>query len=188
MPYLLDKSPIEFRTRPLLFVDLEMTGLDVSTHEIVEIAALLVPQPDFTIANSYYARVRPEHIATADPQALKKNSYDPKIWSDALPLRRALVELSQMAPDCLLAGWCVQNEWDFLNAALARENLPYFYHHHLIEVSTLAFVKLYPDSHVKFLNLNRVCQKLGIYLDHHQPDSDIRATYEIFKRLSGLGK
>src|SRR3990167_3089192 len=147
MPYLLDKTPVEFRNRPLLFIDLEMTGLDVSRHEIVEIAALLVPQPDFTIANSYYA---------------------------------------QMPPDCLLAGWAVQNEWDFLNAAIAREGLPYFYHHHLIEVSTLAFVKLYPDSDVKFLNLNRVSKKLGIYLDHHKPDSDIRATYAIFKKLSGF--
>lgn len=186
MPYLLDKSPVEFRNRPLLFIDLEMTGLDVSRHEIVEIAALLVPQPDFSIANSYYAKIRPEHIETADLKAMKKNSYDPKSWSDAISLRQALLDLSQMAPDCLLAGWAVQNEWDFLNAALARENLPYFYHHHLIEVSTLAFVRLYPESDVKFLNLNRVCKKLGIYLDHHKPDSDIRTTYEIFKKLSGL--
>ncbi|TSC87797.1 MAG: exonuclease RNase T and DNA polymerase III [Microgenomates group bacterium Gr01-1014_16] len=186
MPYLLDKSPIKFRSRPILFIDLEMSGLDISRHEILEIAALLVSQPNFEVTNSYYAKIRPEHINTADPKALKKNSYDLKTWSDAIPLRQALLDLSRMAPDCLLAGWAVQNEWDFLNAALARENLPYFYHHHLIEVSTLAFVKLYPEKDVNFLNLNRVSKKLGVYLDHHKPDSDIRATYEIFKKLSGL--
>ena len=186
MPYLLDKSPIEFRSRPLLFIDLEFTGLDPQKHEIIEIAALLVTQPDFNIANSFYTKIIPQHLESADPRAMKKNFYDPKSWSDAISLRQAMQELSQFAPDCLLAGWAVQNEWDFLNVALEKENLPYFYHHHLIEVSTLAFVKLYPDSQVKYLNLNRVCKKLNIPLDHHKPDSDIRATYEIFKKLSGL--
>lgn len=188
MPYLLDKQPIEFRLRPILFVDLEFTGLDPHQHEIIEVAALRVSQPDFQITNSYYAKVKPVHTHTADPRAMKKNSYDPKGWSDAISLRQMLLELSDFAPDCLLAGWAVQNEWDFLNASLAAENLPYFYHHHLIEVSTLAFSKLYSNPEVKFLSLNRVSKHLGIYLDNHKPDSDIRATYEIFKRLSDLGK
>lgn len=186
MPYLLDKSPIEFRSRPLLFIDLELTGLDPEIHEIIEIAALLVRQPDFEIANSYYTKTTPEHPQTADPKAAKINGYSSQGWADAIPLRTALVELIQFAPDCLLAGWAVQNEWDFLNAALKKNNLPYFYHHHLIEVSTLAFTKLYASDQIKFLNLSRVSKSLGISIENHKPDSDIRATYEIFKRLSGL--
>ena len=96
---------------------------------------------------------------------------------------QALTEVSALAPDCLLAGWGVQNEWDFLNANLSRLNLPYFYSHHLLEISTLAFAKLYSNPQVQFLNLKRVAEYFKIPLDNHKPDSDIRATYEIFKKL-----
>ena len=64
------KSPA-FKDRPVLFIDLEMTGLDVSRHEIVEVAALLTAPPDFTVINSYYIKVNPVHLQTANSQALE---------------------------------------------------------------------------------------------------------------------
>ena len=102
-----------FKDRPVLFIDLEMTGLDVAHHEIIEIAALITRPPKFDIINSFYAKVLPTHIETADSQALEITGYNPKLWQDAIPLRQALEELSTFAPDCILAGWSVQNEWKF---------------------------------------------------------------------------
>ena len=183
MPYFLDQPRIHFRDRPILFIDFEMTGLDVDKHEIVEIGALLVRQPDFAIINSYYTKVLPVHVETADPKALRLINYSPKNWVDAISLKQALEELSRFAPNCTLAGWCVQNEWDFLNFALNQESLPYFYSHHLIEVFTLAYAHFYQDPNLKFINLSWVARRLGIHIDQHKPDSDIRATYEIFLRL-----
>ncbi len=183
MPYLLDALPIDFKTRPILFIDLEMTGLDVAKHEIVEIAALLVRQPDFAVTDSYYTKVTPGHPETGDPKSLKVINYSPKDWLDAIPLHQALNELAVLAPNCFLAGWCVQNEWDFLNHALEKEKIPYFYKHQLIEVFSLAYAEFYRDQEMKFINLPNVARKLGIYIDQHKPDSDIRATYEIFKKL-----
>jgi DNA polymerase III epsilon subunit-like protein len=183
MPYLLDSSRIDFKTRPILFVDLEMTGLDVEKHEIVEIAALLVHQPDFKVINSFYTKVKPVHPETGDPKSLKVISFNSKNWHDAIPLRQALQELAEFAPKCFLAGWCVQNEWDFLNYALQKEGIPYFYEHRLIEVFSLAYARYYQDPDMKFISLPSVARRLGIYIDQHKPDSDIRATYEIFKKL-----
>lgn len=183
MPYLLDLARVDFKSRPLLFIDLEMTGLDVNRHEIVEVAALVVTQPDFTITNSYYTKIIPTHPETGDPKSLKIINFNLKDWHDAIPLHQALEELSQLAPNCFLAGWCVQNEWDFLNRALETENIPYFYKHQLLEVFSLAFAKFYQDTDMQFINLPTVARKLGIHIDQHKPDSDVRATYEIFKRL-----
>jgi DNA polymerase III alpha subunit (gram-positive type) len=166
-----------------MFIDLEMTGLDVKHHEIVEVAALRVSQPKFEIENSYYTKVIPLHIETADPKSLKVVNYSPGNWKEAIPLNAALIELAQFAPDCILAGWAVQNEWDFLNTALEKENLPYFYNHRLLEVSTLAYARFYNDPSVKYLSLNSIAKVLGVHLENHRPDSDIRATYEIFKAL-----
>lgn len=176
------KSP-EFKDRPVLFIDLEMTGLDVSKHEIIEIASLLTHPPDFTVINSYYTKVIPQHIATADPQALEVVGYAPKLWQDAIPIRQALMELSQFAPDCILAGWSVQNEWNFLIGALEAEHLPYFFDDKMIEVWSLAYAKFHTSTEIDRLNLANTAKFLGVHVDRHHPDSDIHATYEIFKRL-----
>ena len=183
MPYLLDSPPIDFKSRPILFIDLEMTGLDVAKHEIVEIAALLVSEPDFEVKNSFYTKVAPIHPETGDPKSLEVIKFSTKDWQDAIPLHQALQELADFAPNCFLAGWCVQNEWDFLNHALEQEGIPYFYKHQLIEVFSLAYARFYRDPEMKFINLPSVSRRLGIHIDQHKPDSDIRATYEIFKKL-----
>lgn len=176
------KSP-GFKDRPVLFIDLEMTGLDVSKHEIIEIAALLTRPPDFTVINSYFTLVTPQHIATADPQALEIVGYTPKLWQDAIPIRQALLELSQFAPDCVLAGWSVQNEWNFLIHALEAEHLPYFFDDKMLEVWSLAYAKFHTSTEIDRLNLANTAKLLNVPVDRHKPDSDIRATYEIFKKL-----
>ena len=176
------KSP-GFKDRPVLFIDLEMTGLDASKHEIIEIAALLTRSPHFDIINSYYTKVSPQHIATADPQALEVVGYSPKLWLHAIPLHQALLELSQFAPDCILAGWSVQNEWNFLIHALEAEHLPYFFDDKMLEVWTMAYVKFHNSNELERLNLANTAKLLGISVDRHEPDSDIRATHEIFKKL-----
>ena len=176
------KSP-GFKDRPILFIDLEMTGLDVTRHEIIEIAALLTRPPKFDIESSYYTKVLPIHIETANSQALEITGYDPRLWQDAIPSHQALLELSRFAPNCILAGWSVQNEWNFLIHALEAENLPYFFDDKMIEVWSLAYAKFYNSSQPERLNLANVCKLLNIPVDRHKPDSDIRATYKIFKHL-----
>jgi len=183
MPFLLGQNVINFRDRPLLFIDFEMSGLDVKKHEIIEVAALVVDQKTLAITNSYYAKIIPEHIATADPESLGVTAYSSKAWSDAIPLRQMLTELKVLAPNCILAGWVVQNEWDFLLAALEKEKIPIFFSYYLLEVWTLAFFKFRKDLSVNNLNIGSVCKVFNISLDQHKPDSDIKATYEIFKKL-----
>ncbi|MEK9200972.1 MAG: 3'-5' exonuclease [Patescibacteria group bacterium] len=183
MPFLLDPTGPDFRSRPILFIDLEVTGLDRHQHEIVEIAALRVDQPDFTVTNSFYTKVIPEHIETADPKALSIINYSKEAWVDAIPLQQAIEELAAFAPDSILAGWSVQTEWDFLCEACLQLQIPYFFTHRLLEVYTLAFVHFYKETDMKYINLSKVSKALGIPLDQHKPDSDVRATYEIFKKL-----
>jgi DNA polymerase III epsilon subunit-like protein len=183
MPLLINRKRIHFSSRPLLFIDLEMTGLDVQTHEIVEIAALRVNQSSLEVENSYYTKVIPLHPENFHPTAKKIINYSPLAWAEAIPLHQALVELSDFAPDCILAGWSVQNEWDFLIAALQKEKLQIFFDYHLLEVWTLAFVRFYQQTNLPKLDLEQVCQLLTIPVQLHKPDSDIRATYEIFKKL-----
>lgn len=183
MPFFNKQNWPEYQHRPLLFIDLEMTGLDVSKHEIIEVAALVVEHPSLSILKSYYTKVLPTHSETADPEALRITQYSPGTWKEAISLRQVLLDLSQLAPYSILAGYSVQNEWDFLLAALEKEQLPCFFDNHLIEVWTMAFAKYFRTSDIGRLGLTYLCQQMGINLERHKPESDIRATYEIFKRL-----
>jgi DNA polymerase-3 subunit epsilon len=176
--------PKNYKTRPLLFIDLEMTGLDPKQHEIIEVAGLLVDPQDYSITNSYYAKVLPTHIHTADPQSLQISGYNPTDWRDAISLRQFLIEISAFAPNCFLAGFSVQNEWNFLISALESEQLPYFFDNYILEVWTLAYTKYHHHPDITNIGLSSLCKLLDIPIQRHRPDSDIRATYEIFRKLS----
>src|SRR5438105_2266671 len=79
--------------RPLLFLDLETTGLNPGQHEITEIGALLVSQPDFQIISTYQSKVMPTHLETATPEALQIGHFNLETWQrEAKPLEVALAE------------------------------------------------------------------------------------------------
>src|SRR4051794_29930733 len=64
------------RERPILFLDLETTGLNPGFQEISEIGAVLVSQPDWQVIRTYEAKVLPSHIETAQPEALVISHFD----------------------------------------------------------------------------------------------------------------
>ncbi len=73
------------RNDELIFVDIETTGFDPNTHEIVELAYILVRQKgsegrEFEVIEEREFKVKPDHIETAEPQALKINGYDEGQW------------------------------------------------------------------------------------------------------------
>ena len=86
-----------------------MTGLDVSRHEIVEVAALLTAPPDFTVINSYYIKVNPVHLQTANSQALEIIGYDPKVWQDAVSFTSNASGIIRFCPG-LYPSWLVGAE------------------------------------------------------------------------------
>lgn len=183
MPFFSNRDWKPTSQRNLLFVDLELTGLDSSRHEIIEIAALLVSAGDLKIINSYYTKVLPAHIETADQVSLQIANYSPKEWSSAISLSTMLKELSSLDSQVILAGWSVITEYDFLTSALKQEGIPYFFDNYLLEVWSLAYVKFCKDPTIEKINLQTVSTKFNIPLLRHKPDSDIRATFEIFKNL-----
>lgn len=65
------------------FIDIETTHLNSETGEIIEIAILTSYDGGRTITEQWTSRIKPEHIATADPVALAINHYCPFIWNEA---------------------------------------------------------------------------------------------------------
>jgi DNA polymerase III epsilon subunit-like protein len=67
------------REKKLAFIDLETTGMDPLKHEIIEIGCLLAKLDDkgqYVELESFELKVKPEHIETAEQEALRVNGYD----------------------------------------------------------------------------------------------------------------
>lgn len=161
-----------------------MTGLDPSVHEIIEIGALAVDPKTFEITREYEAKVIPEHIETADPEALRINGYKPENWKEAKPLKTVMEELNILAPGAMIVGWNLALDWVFLALASKKTGVKRTYDYHAIDILPLAWAKAINNGVVKEIKLSEFCDHFGIQRGaKHQAMADIKATYELFRKL-----
>ncbi|MBI4057741.1 3'-5' exonuclease, partial [Candidatus Microgenomates bacterium] len=168
----------DFRDRPILFIDLEMSGLDPTEHEILEVGALVVDGKTLEIKKEYEAKVKPEHIETANKTALRLNGYHADKWEKAKPLKEVLLALNKLAPGALVAGFNVTFDWMFLEIAYRRLGIEPEFDYHKLDVLALAWAQILPDKSVKEVKLSEFCRHFGIErTEKHRALSDIKATY-----------
>ena len=93
--------------KKLAFVDIETTGINPFKHEIIEIGCLIAKQNDrgeWVTVEEFEFKVKPEHIETAETEALRINGYNETNWMFAHSLEEALKTLSQKCDGCVLVG------------------------------------------------------------------------------------
>jgi DNA polymerase-3 subunit epsilon len=179
------------KKRNLAFVDLETTGLDADRHEIIEIGAVIarqLPQPgrgnDLEIIDQFEFKVRPEHLETSDPEALRINGYNAADWLFAVDLPKALETLSAKAEGAMLVAQNVSFDALFLDKAFARTGVSNKMDFHRIDLLSMAYAKLYHDERAQRFSLRALCEHFEIKNDRaHTALADIRATVEVYKRL-----
>lgn len=174
------KGPM--RNRPMLFLDLETTGLNPGYQEISEIGAVLVSQPDWQVITTYEAKVLPSHIETAQPEALQISHFDAALWEkEGRPLKQALEELSEIGQGAILAGFNVTFDWAFLQAGFNLVDLPDPFYYHRYDVMSAAFSMLYDKIEFKKFSLSECCRYFGVTNTRaHSALADAQATYEVF--------
>lgn len=176
---------LDFRSRPLIFLDLETTGLRVQKHEIVEIGALRVdPKKPFKILGELQIKVKPKNIHLAEKEALEINGYSTKEWEDAMDIEDALKILDEFGKDGILVGYNVSFDWAFLDKAyfaLGRTD-PFYYHR--LDVMPMVYYKLFSDRKMKRFSLGEACRLLKIERESaHRALDDAKVTYLVFKKL-----
>ncbi len=183
-----DTGTLKYRARPLIFLDLETSGLEAEKHEIMEIGAVKVsPRKPYKILGELEIKVNPKKFETADPEALKVVEYSREKWKDATSVETALKALDEFATDGILVGFNVTFDWAMLQKAYFELGKLDPFHYHRLDVLSMAYLKLYGKSSLKRFSLSNVCKVLGVERgDKHQALSDARATYLVFKKLIGL--
>lgn len=173
--------------KPLIFFDIETTGLDPRNHEIIEIACLVVDPKSLEVKKKYHSRVRPEHIETADPGALRLNGYNAEGWRDAKGADEALEDLNKLASGGILAGYNVVFDHGFLEKAAWDHEVLLTFDYHWLDVASMAYWELAGGDILEKLSLSGVCKLLGIERGKaHTAMADTRATLEVYKALKSM--
>lgn len=174
-----------YRSRPLIFLDLETTGLDVQKCEILEIGAIRVnPKKPFKIEEELSFKVKASHIENAEKEALKIIGYSNKSWQDAISLEKALKILENFSRDGVMVGFNVSFDWAFLHKAYSEIGKEEPFHYHRLDVLSMAYLKLFNRKNIKKFSLSIICDELKVLRgDKHHALSDAKATYLVFKKL-----
>ncbi|MCR4283843.1 MAG: 3'-5' exonuclease [Parcubacteria group bacterium] len=175
----------------LAFTDLETTGLDAHEHEIIEIGCIIARQapaliggPKIEVMEEFLLKVKPEHLETADPEALKINGYNEAEWKDAIPLKEAMEIFANKTVDAALIAQNVSFDWVFLDEAFRKTGVENKMHYHKLDVISFAFAKLYDKPDAQKFSLRALCKYLGVRNEkEHSALADIRATFEVYKKL-----
>jgi len=177
------------RHQPIVFLDVETTGLDPKVHEIVEIAIVAL---EGTILLD--TKVKPVNLASADQRALKINGYldHPELWDGAPTFDEIKDDVMEALKHKVVVGQNPNFDRNFVVEALARCGVASpqkRVKRHVVDVITLAWEHLVPCGLNK-LNLAAECEFMGIPLNRDErhgalPDAQaVRTLYLMMLRAT----
>jgi DNA polymerase-3 subunit epsilon len=176
----------DFRKKPLVFIDLETTGVDMTKHEITEIACLVVDPKTLKIKKRFERKIIPEHLELADPKALELTGFSKKIWEkEARPAGEVLKDLNKLAPGGMFIGWNISFDRPFLEKLVREKGMTLNFDYHWLDVLPLVYEKFFSDKKPKKLKLTAACEVLNIPRGKkHTAMADTKATFEVYKALT----
>lgn len=167
----------------MIILDLETSGLDSETHEIIEIAAV-----NAETGEEFEVKVHPLHLDRADPKALEVNGYRKEDWDEAFLLPNALKLLSEFvgggevsSPQAtMVMAYNVSFDRSFLERAYRMCSLPYPFHYHHLDLMTLVWAEMKTT-----LSLKSACLANGIppEADVHRALGGARSAYQLYKKI-----
>ena len=171
------------------FLDCEFGGLDPELHDITEIAVVLTDYRLAELASREWRVIaRPERVTA---EAAEMSGYGPERWADAVPLRRALSELSAMLPPgktVVPSGQNVRMDVIFLERGYRSCGIAWPFDYHVIDLATLFYAwSLVVGEPVSALSLRQAAITAGL-IDGpvpHRAMADARLTLETFRHYVG---
>ena len=123
-------------------------------------------------------------METASPEALKICGYTPEKWEQAIDLKTALAQLSELGRGAVLAGFNVTFDWAYLQIGFNQVDLPDPFYYHRVDVMSMVFAKYYGNAHFTRFSLSECCRYFGVNNKvAHTALSDAEATYEVFAAM-----
>jgi DNA polymerase III epsilon subunit family exonuclease len=173
----------------LAFIDIETTGLDRDTHEIIELAAVITKMKDgeLVVIDQVDFKIQPQHIETAEPQALRINGYNPADWLFAVSLEDAMKEFAKKTDGVVFVAHNITFDYGFIETAFKKTGIEDKMHFYKLDTLSLAFGILHTTDDPGKLSLRVLAEKYGVENKKaHSAFADAYATYEVFKKMMNL--
>lgn len=178
--------------KDLLLLDLEMTGTDVSKHEIIQIAAILLDKKTLKEKASFSSYVKPRRWKNRDPEAMAicKISWDEV--KGAPNMKTVLSEFVEVfGKQVIPTNYGGNMDFTFLPAAFKQSKLAYPYEYHTLNIWPLCY--LYMAKRKKLTNRKRFVGftleevardlKVGIPKNRHDAMADCRLEADVLRKL-----
>ncbi|KKS31709.1 hypothetical protein A2380_03815 [candidate division WWE3 bacterium RIFOXYB1_FULL_43_24] len=133
---------MDFLDRPIAITDVETTGLLFDTHEIIELAVVLVDQRTLEKLDSYHTKVRFEHPELFGDKAKEVNGYKEEDWVDAIPLVDAMTRYNKIVKEAVFCSQVVTFDWAFIDAAYKKTGLKCSLDYHRLDIPSMSWIKL----------------------------------------------
>lgn len=171
----------------LAFTDLETTNMWPPEGEIIEIGLIVADTTTLEVLDRLNLKIRPQHVTTANADALRVNGYTAEQWRDAVPLDTALRQYIEKAHGAALCAWRVAFDFAFLQAAMHDAGLlPAGHQTTQICVYSMALQALRLEN-IQPFRLKNVGKFLSLAseLEPHQAINGAEQALAIYKKLQG---
>lgn len=185
-------SHIPVGDKPVLFVDVETTGLSDLAHEVIEVAIVTdsagpLQSPYLCVDGdiAYFTScIKPARIEQAEPRALQVNGYTAEAWADAPSFGEVLPILRTLFEGALLCGHNVGFDIRFLQQAFLREGDSFRFSRQHLDTMTLAYEHLVPQG-LASLSMDAIRKFLGWPIDGgHRALQDAMDARRLFTLLA----
>lgn len=168
----------------LVFFDTEMTGLDLD-KELIEIGLVKAKAKTFEIIAEKDIKIKPVHIETADPDALKIVGYDPEEWErDGVDLKTGLEQFLSYTEGAILVGHNIAFDWMHVKKSLEQCGMRPNYYYKGLDTFSLAWQKLAGHKDIERISLGELARYFNIPEGRkHRAIDDAKATYQVFLKL-----
>lgn len=178
------------KNKNLAFIDIETTGFNPETQEIIEIGCVIVSQNEGIpgeIVEEFELKIKPKKLENADPEALSINGYNEAEWLFASSLEQAMGVFAEKTKECIFVAHNAAFDWSFISKAFATTHVENKMFYAKIDTISFALAKLHNDPTVTRYNLGSLCERFGITNDRaHTALADTRATLEMYRKLIEL--
>jgi DNA polymerase III epsilon subunit-like protein len=175
----------------LAFIDTETTGTDPNRHEIIELAVIIVRQvqregkgPLIEIVEECEWKIKPEHIDTAEEQALRVNGYNEVDWMFAVDRKKAMEEFAKKTQSCSFVSHNLVFDYAFVQKAFEETGVDNLMHYAKLDTISIAFARLYDAPLADKFSLRALCNLLKVEnAKAHTALADTRALVSVYKKL-----
>ncbi len=177
--------------KDILLIDLEMTGLDSSKHEIIQLAAVLLDKKTLKEKEIFNTFIRPSKWANRDPESMKVNKIVLDSVKDAPSLKKVIGDFDQLfGHNVVLAYYGGPADMDFLRAAYKKTGKKFLFDYHYFNLWGLFFSYLAAKNKLKNskkfagFSLDDFMKEFKLKsLQRHDALEDCRIEAEVLRRI-----